>query len=354
MVQIDGRRTGVGFGTIICLLATLTSVASLAEEAENLPPAISEQEAYELGLEGYIYFYPLVLMDISRRQATSTGTTSSVRPSMNSFVQTRASSNPGSKSAGRSVDTVSSFSWVDLTRGPVVLSVPNTEGRYYFISMFDMWTDVFAAPGKRTSGTLAADFAVIPSGWHGRLPTGIMRIYAPTTFVWLNAQTEAAGPEEEATVQKIQEGYRITPIAWWRGRALLPNPPTRRGDLTTVSTAPASDQVSKMSAAEYFKYAVDLMKTNPPHATDWSILARMKRLGIEVGKSFEMEKLDPGVRHGMATAVVEGTKLLVEGRIPSQVVNGWNMTTQDLGVYGNDYLQRAIIARTRLGDESTL
>ena len=100
MVQIDGRRTGVGFGTIICLLATLTSVASLAEEAENLPPAISEQEAYKLGLEGYIYFYPLVLMDISRRQATSTGTTSSVRPSMNSFRPDPRLFQPGEQVSG--------------------------------------------------------------------------------------------------------------------------------------------------------------------------------------------------------------------------------------------------------------
>ena len=105
-----------------------------------------------------------------------------------------------------------------------------------------------------------------------------------------------------------------------------------------------------MPAAEYFRYAAELIKLHPPQNTDWSMIARIKRIGIEAGRSFEFEKLDPDIRQALEKAASDGLKIL-HARMPdlTHIVNGWSLTTDILGVYGNAYIKRAAVAIAGLG-----
>src|SRR5262245_782787 len=131
-----------------------------------------EREAELIAVEAYIYFYPLVLMELTRRQTTN------VR--MGAFRHLRAFPDADFREVVRpNFDTLYSAAWLDLTREPMIVSAPDTDGRYYLLPMLDMWTDVFASPGSRTSGTAAAQFAVVPPGWSGGLPDDVTPILAP-------------------------------------------------------------------------------------------------------------------------------------------------------------------------------
>ena len=79
-------------------------------------------------------------------------------------------------------------------------------------------------------------------------------------------------------------------------------------------------------------------------------MARMKKIGIEVGKSFDIGKLDPVVQRGLETAPQDAQKLMA-WKVPTlaRVANGWSLNTDTMGVYGNYYLKRAIVARLGLG-----
>jgi hypothetical protein len=105
-----------------------------------------------------------------------------------------------------------------------------------------------------------------------------------------------------------------------------------------------------MSADKYFAYAAELMKLQPPHVTDQPIIARMKRIGIEPGQSFDIDKADPVVKKALE-AVPKIAQKLMEWKVPTlaRVANGWSMLTDTMGVYGNYYLKRAIIAQLGLG-----
>jgi hypothetical protein len=113
---------------------------------------------------------------------------------------------------------------------------------------------------------------------------------------------------------------------------------------------PPKVQVDSMPADKYFAYAAELLKVNPPHLTDEPILARMKRIGIQAGQSLDFAQLAPAIQKAM-TAAPEEAQQLMEWKIPTlaRVANGWSMNTDTMGVYGNYYLKRAIVAQVGLG-----
>jgi hypothetical protein len=247
-------------------------------------------------------------------------------------------------------DTVYSSAWLDLTKEPVIVSVPDTDGRYYLLPMLDMWTNVFASPGWRTTGTQAGDFAIVPPGWQpqgARLPAGVQRIEAPTFHVWIIGRTKTDGPKDYAAVNKIQDGFKITPLSGW-GKP--PAPVAVKIDPDIDMKTPPKIQVDRMAAGEYFARAAEIMKLQPPHITDQPILARMARIGLEPGKGFDLDKADPAIRQALASAPQDAQQLMA-WKVPTlaRVVNEWSMNTDTMGVYGNYYLKRAIVAQLGLG-----
>jgi hypothetical protein len=309
----------------------------------------NEQETYEIGVEAYTYFYPMVLMDVTRRQAVNVEAGKTIgRGPMNTFAHVPIFPPADFRDVVRpNFDTLYSVAWLDLTKEPMVVTAPDTKGRYYMLPMLDMWTDVFACPGKRTTGTGASRFAVVSPGWQGKLPEDVQRINAPTPFVWIIGRTQTNGTKDYEAVHKVQAGYTITPLSE-PGKA--PPPVTLTIDPTVdMKTAPMT-QVNKMTAVSFFEYAAELLKVNPPHITDQPIVARMRRIGIEPGKSFDLGKNDASVKRGLERAVPDALKAMRE-KIPTlaRVVNGWQMNTDTMGVYGNFYLKRAIVALLGLG-----
>ena len=113
---------------------------------------------------------------------------------------------------------------------------------------------------------------------------------------------------------------------------------------------PPKTQVDTMSAEKYFSYAAELLKLHPPHLTDQPIIAQMRRIGIEPGKSFDPGKLDSVVKAAIEAAPAAAQKLM-QWKIPTiaRIANGWSMNTDTMGVYGNFYLKRAIVAQVGLG-----
>jgi hypothetical protein len=312
----------------------------------NAQSALTEQEAQSIAVDAYVYFYPLLSMDVSRKQFTNG--TSDFKSPMNTFMNVPAYPPADFKGVVRSnFDTLYSASWLDMTKEPVVISAPDTNGRYYLLPMLDMWTDVFASPGWRTTGTKAGNFLVTPPGWNGTVPDGMTRINAPTPFVWLIGRTKTDGPPDYDAVRKIQAAYKVTLLSEF-GKA--PKPVEFKPDPSVDMKTPPKVQVDTMAAGKYFAYAAELLKQHPPHITDEPILARMKKIGIEVGKTFDISKLDPAVQKALESAPQAAQKLML-WKLPTlaRVANGWSMNTDTVGVYGNYYLKRAIITQQGLG-----
>ena len=330
------------------LTSALLAVASLQPGLTSQAESISSDEAHAIGVEAYLYFYPLVTMDITRKQLTNVEHAEGLNAPMNSFANIPAYPTADMKAVVRpNFDTLYSSGWLDLTKEPVVVSVPNTGGRYYLFPMLDMWTDVFASPGWRTTGTQAGNFLVTPPGWTGTVPGDMTQVKAPTPYVWIIGRTKTDGPPDYDAVHKIQAGYKIAPLSQWGKTA---EAVSGKVDSTVDMKTPPKVQVDTMPAEKYFTYAAELLQLHPPHITDEPIIARMKRIDIEPGKSFDFGKLDPAVQKALTTAPEDAQKLM-KWKVPTlaRVANYWSMNTDTMGVYGNYYLKRAIVAQLGLG-----
>ncbi len=254
-------------------------------------------------------------------------------------------------------DTLYSSAWLDLSRGPVVVSAPDTGGRYYLLPMLDMWTDVFASPGWRTTGTAAQNYLVTPPSYRPdlkerwieafKLPRDIETLQATTPYVWVIGRIKTDGPSDYEAVHKIQDGLKVTPLAQW-GKE--PQPAHATIDPGVDMKTPPKMQIDTMSAKDYFAYAADLLTRHGPHATDQPILARLRRIGLEQGKPFDIAALKPEIREALEAAPQAAQKLMQSqvSRI-GRIENGWSMNTNTMGVYGNYYLKRAIVAQQGLG-----
>jgi hypothetical protein len=339
------KRQAIAFSLTLLCGAVLAPVAIAQTASQTIP----EQDAHAIAVDAYLYFYPLISMDVTRKQSTNieAGKEFGKGP-MNMFVNVPAFPPADLKVVVRvNFDTLYSIAWLDLTKEPQVVSAPDTGGRYYLLPMLDMWTDVFASPGWRTTGTQAGNFLVTPPGWNGTVPVGVTRISAPTPYVWVIGRTKTDGPPDYDAVHKIQASYKVTMLSDW---GKTPRPVEVKIDPSVDMKTPPKIQVDTMPAGKYFAYAAELLKLHPPHLTDESIIAQMKRIGIEPGQSFDIEKVSPAVRNGLTAAPAAAQKMM-EWKLPTlaRVANHWSMNTDTMGVYGNYYLKRAIVTQQGLG-----
>ena len=174
------------------------------------------RRAAALGAEALVVTYPLVLMDLARSQLTATSTATGLRAPVNQFAHT-----PGFPLATSApvitpnVDTLTSSAWLDLSDEPLILSLPDTAGRYYAMPIYDAWTTVFADLGSRTTGTQARDWVLVRGRWRGRLPRGMPVVQSPTALAWIVGHIRSDGPQDHAAVRRLQQQIRLTPLSRW-------------------------------------------------------------------------------------------------------------------------------------------
>jgi hypothetical protein len=309
---------------------------------------IQEGRAWWYGLQTYVYGFPLIMMDLTREASTSVPTAGEFTAPANQFSVMTHYPDASFKAVARTgLDTLFAVSWADLDREPLILSVPETGGRYYVIALFDMWSNVFASIGKRTTGTGTAHFLIAGPRWKGTPPADVKQTFrSPTRWVWVNGQMQANGPLDYEAVNALQKQYKLTPLGAW-GQPYAPQaevPVPAGADAKT----PPIERLQKMDARAYFGRLAQLMKDNPPTAADGPMLEKLKAVGIEPGKDFDIGSVDPNTAKGLERAM--GTlAILQKGVTKFKTENGWIVMPRNMGDYGTDYETRAGIALIGLG-----
>jgi hypothetical protein len=302
--------------------------------------------------EVWIFAFPLVLSDVTRETETAGS-------AINAFKHSRTIPDASAAAVAHpNADFLYSQAWLDLSDGPVVLTVPDTKGRYYLLALLDAYTNVAASIGKRTTGTEKRQFAIVGPGFKGAIPEETSEIKSPTNLAWIFGRTAVADRGDIANAVKIQDQYKLTGPAKKapaKGAAAKKGAPAKAA--APAAAAPAAsdklprDQVAAMSAATYFARVAALLRDNPPGKDDAPILEKMKLIGLTPGQPFDASKLDPSVRQALDEGVQEAMKAVSQaagGLAGADIRNGWRID-RALGRWGSDYGRRAVAAWNGIG-----
>lgn len=357
------HRAGVPFA-LACLLATLLTAcgseapptktaaapaapaapaAAAAPAAPAAPQRVDTAES-RLASEIWVYAFPLVLTDVTR-EVESAGV------GVNTFKHRRTVPDAAANTTNPNADFLYSQAWLDLSKGPVILSVPDTKGRYYLLALLDAYTNVAGSIGKRTTGTEARKFAILGPNYKGPVPEGTSEVRSPTNLAWIFGRMAVNDAADIAAATKLQDQFKLTgpSTAPAKGGKATKGPAPTAPEVDT-KTSPR-DQVLAMDATRFFSRVAMLLPGNPPTKADADIVAKMKKLGIEPGKPFNATQLDPAVQKslddGMKTAIaaVSGA---AGGLAGADIRNGWRID-RALGRWGEEYGRRAIAAWNGIG-----
>ena len=309
---------------------------------------VEGSEDFVAASDAYIYGYPLVTMEMTRRVITNVAKPGGTHAPMGTLIKLREYPDASFRDVtAPNADTLYTTAFLDVGDEPWVLSAPDMKGRYFMLPCLDGWTEVFQAPGSRTTGTQAQTFLITGPGWSGTVSTGMSQLRSLTSIVWLLGRIYCTGTAQDyAEVHALQDQFKLQPLSSW-GKEYVP--PAGKVDPSIDMKTPVRDQVNRLTATEYFTLLAELLKRNPPAPADATALKRFERIGLVAGQSFDPKFLDsyrdkrlPQLSYDRIMAHF----LSRDGDFTRG--NGWAFTTR-AGLYGTNYTQRALVTAIGLG-----
>jgi hypothetical protein len=344
--------TGALAGVITLAFVTGCQTGSGAKPARS-KLKLKAREAFDIATDAYVFGYPLVKMDLTRRVMTNVRFPEGMNAPLGQFARIRTFPTASARDVTTpGTDTLYTGAWLDVVKEPWVVSLPDTRDRYCMFPMVDGWSTVFQAPGKRTTGTGPQNYAVTGPGWKGKLPPDVKAYKSPTSIVWVLGRIACTGTTADyKAAHAIQDQCSAVPLSLY-GKSYAPQP--GQVDPSIDMATPVREQISRMDVSTYFNRLALLLKENPPTRADAAIIKKMARLGIVAGEPFDINRLDPLVIQVLQTVPqIAFTRMKawfkdgVKGG-DSIAQNGWTYMLKT-GVYGTDYLQRALVAAIGLG-----
>ena len=323
------------FSVFLIAVASVVLALPHMASAENDLPSLEETRA--IAEEGFIYGKPIVMnyavmyayaVDRDSGQFKAPFNHIKNEPHVYTYKDT-AIITPNS-------DTPYSFAWLDLRAEPIILSVPKVEkNRYYAVQLEDSNTYNYGYIGTRATGNDAGDYMVVGPGWQGEIPEGIKKVFRSTTeFSLAGYRTQFFGGDDMINVEKIQAGYKVQPLSAYLGKE-APAP------------APAVDfpRIDKeLVETNFFEYLGFQLQFAPAAENEKEIRAKLARIGIGPGKTFDFNDLPDAHRQAVAEGMKAGEAKIQHYLATQQVkVNGWNISNLfgDAEFFDGDWLKRA-------------
>lgn len=346
---------------LACVAAVV--FAGCAAPQKAAPPANAGGWTQDEVVDSYVFGYPLVVMSTARAEAlaaagTDTGAAlNTLRPMP--MIETAGDQLPPLAD----VDTLSASAWLDLSQEPVIVSVPNTRGRFLDARVLDMWTNVIWSTGSganaRSGAPKPQTIALVAPGWDGQLPAGVERVDAPSKNLWLGVRIAALDARELPGAHRLLNEVRVAPLSAYTAgehehhasrvkakhgkyervaaRTTAADPQESIAEASTGLAANAA-AVTKLDANGFFGKLADAMRDNPASADDSHALKELADIGVKPGEPVRFADKSLGT---IAAGVADGVKRVQAPPVNAVSGNGWSWAGDGTGNYRDDYALRA-------------
>lgn len=279
-------------------------------EASGLSPLA------QIAYDAWMYTLPLIETAGARASAVKAG-----KP--NTISRKRDLGSPKNRRVTTpNNDTLYASGWIDLSGGPVRITLPPTGDRYASVAFMDMYTNNFVVLGTRTTGPDGGTFTIVGPNDATNDP---LAVRSPTSWTWMIIRIITTGGDDLITGHAIQDLFLLDAPEW---KGALPEYASR--------TSPWAD---------YFASASALLRESPPPATDAGILHHIEPLGLQRG--FKPDAFTEAEKQDIVLGVSKAQRDLKNGRWGT-AVDGWAYPPTNIGVFDQDYRYRAQVALNAL------
>jgi hypothetical protein len=338
-LQISLSGPKVALNIFMCASFILLSIIPLtnAISATDGDYKARENDAYTIGVQAYIYGFAPVMMQQAENLSVTTPGMGHVPVNKMGYLTHLLTAN-FTDIVTPNADTLYNNAWLELGKEPIVLHVPDTNGRYYVQQMLDAYTNTFNSVGKRTTGTGEGDFAIVGPDWNSSLPTGLQVIKSPTNTVWIIGRILVKGESDLSNVLALHKQFTLTPLSQYGKPAVAAKNETLAEFKEAVASPTAQDSI------RFFEELRIALKNDPPPAGEVALMAVFDRIGLGKNETPYGTNLDTAIANGLSRAVKDGDQLVKSSwkNLKGFYINGWTYNT-NIGTYGYNYLLRAAV-----------
>lgn len=342
-MEMAQRMSTKLFAAVLAVGIALAGTAFATDKKETvITDEAKAKQAYALGIQAYIWGYPMVVMQRSRDEMTKASdapvTPEQFDESGKFFAPVNQVGNAwgmlGPKfsavQSGNS-DTQYSVTWYDVSDEPYILEIPDAKGRYYTYQFIDAWTNNFHYASTRTMGSQKQAYALVAPGWKGALPSDVIRIDTPTPTGFIIGRWFVASEKDVKAVNEIQKQVSMAPLSEW-GNAYTP---------PKVEVVPAKTYTGDLA---FFEQLGDTLVINGAPDADAGILGLLQDIGLTTDQGFDPTSLSDAEKESLVMAVTDGEAMIAaKSANMGQTVNGWQLSPVLDEYFGNNYLFRAAI-----------
>ena len=247
-------------------------------------------------------------------------------------------------------DVLYSSAWLWLSDGPMVIYIPPMDEHWYSVQIEDLFMNNVGYLSSRTIGNDGGYYLIADQHWSGALPWGVRDIVrVPTDTAWVLLRIAATQDNQHQVMASYQSRFRLLPLERYLEnprRALDQPSKAQQGGVPLPKALP-----EMRGTLDYFRVVNQLLRRIDIPATENGLMAMLDLAGFGSGRVFAPERHPEQLRAAVERGARIGERILRDMRFRPTAVdaNGWSYAPLHLGLYGSDYLLRAISAYGGIG-----